>query len=72
MLVFGTYMIGLVSKMVEEYEFLRVLSPIEYAHPAALLASVITCRFKSVSAKQRRTAGGCIQHQAAKLEAGNV
>ena len=45
LLVFGTYMIGLVSKMVEDYEFLRVLSPIEYAHPAALLEEGISWEY---------------------------
>ena len=45
LLVFGTYMIGLISKMVEDYEFLRVLSPIEYAHPAALLEEGVSWEY---------------------------
>ena len=45
LLVFSTYMIGLVSKMVEDYEFLRVLSPIEYAHPAALLEEGVSWEY---------------------------
>ena len=45
LLVFGTYMIGLVSKMVADYEFLRVLSPVEYAQPAVILEDGISWEY---------------------------
>ena len=36
-LVFGTYAIGLLAKLVTDYEFLRFFSPVDYALPATVL-----------------------------------